>query len=66
MIEPGTMKAMDGLVHLTRDTHGGVDFHARDARAQGKTEHRLCAVPVWRQAPFFGIRNVQPSHGPKR
>jgi AhpD family alkylhydroperoxidase len=30
-----------------------VDMHTKDARAHGETEQRLCAVVVWREAPFF-------------
>ncbi|HVY45229.1 MAG TPA: carboxymuconolactone decarboxylase family protein [Minicystis sp.] len=30
-----------------------VDMHTKDARAEGETEQRLYAVPVWRETPFF-------------
>jgi AhpD family alkylhydroperoxidase len=33
-----------------------VDMHTRDARAEGETERRLYAVPVWRETPFFTAR----------
>jgi AhpD family alkylhydroperoxidase len=33
-----------------------VDMHTKDARAEGETEQRLFAVPVWREAPFFSPR----------
>jgi AhpD family alkylhydroperoxidase len=33
-----------------------VDMHTKDARAEGETEQRLFAVPVWRETPFFTDR----------
>jgi AhpD family alkylhydroperoxidase len=33
-----------------------VDMHTKDARAEGETEQRLYAVPVWRETPFFSAR----------
>lgn len=33
-----------------------VDMHTKDARADGETEQRLYAVPVWRETPFFTPR----------
>jgi AhpD family alkylhydroperoxidase len=30
-----------------------VDVHSRDALAQGETERRVLAMPVWRETPFF-------------
>jgi AhpD family alkylhydroperoxidase len=33
-----------------------VDMHTKDARAEGETEQRLYAVPVWRETPFFTER----------
>ena len=33
-----------------------VDMHSRDARAAGETERRLYALPVWRETPFFTVR----------
>lgn len=30
-----------------------VDKHSRDARANGETEQRIHALPVWRDTPFF-------------
>ena len=33
-----------------------VDMHTKDARAEGETEQRLFAVPVWRETPFFTPR----------
>jgi AhpD family alkylhydroperoxidase len=33
-----------------------VDMHSKDARAEGETEQRIYAVPVWRETPFFTPR----------
>ncbi|HKO15567.1 MAG TPA: carboxymuconolactone decarboxylase family protein [Gemmatimonadaceae bacterium] len=33
-----------------------IDMHSKDARANGETEQRIYAVPVWREAPFFTPR----------
>ena len=33
-----------------------IDMHSKDARAQGETEQRIYAVPVWRETPFFTPR----------
>lgn len=33
-----------------------VDMHTKDARAAGEHEHRLYAVPVWHETPFFTTR----------
>jgi AhpD family alkylhydroperoxidase len=33
-----------------------VDMHTKDARAEGETEQRLYAVPVWHETPFFTPR----------
>jgi AhpD family alkylhydroperoxidase len=33
-----------------------VDMHTKDARAVGEAEHRLYALPVWRDTPFFTAR----------
>jgi AhpD family alkylhydroperoxidase len=33
-----------------------VDMHTKDARAEGETEQRLYALPVWREAPFYTAR----------
>jgi AhpD family alkylhydroperoxidase len=33
-----------------------VDMHTKDARAEGETEQRLYAVPIWRETPFFTPR----------
>ena len=33
-----------------------VDMHTKDARAEGETEQRIFAVPVWRETPFYTPR----------
>jgi AhpD family alkylhydroperoxidase len=33
-----------------------VDMHTKDVRAEGETEQRLYAIPVWRETPFFNPR----------
>ena len=33
-----------------------VDMHTKDARHAGESEQRLYAVPVWRETPFFTLR----------
>src|SRR4051812_48778933 len=33
-----------------------IDMHTKDARAEGETEQRIYAVPVWRETPFFTER----------
>src|SRR3954453_20297139 len=30
-----------------------VDMHSKDARAVGEEEHRLYALPVWHEVPYF-------------
>ncbi|MFJ6380204.1 carboxymuconolactone decarboxylase family protein [Kitasatospora sp. NPDC092039] len=33
-----------------------IDMHATDARGHGEREHRLLALPAWRETPFFTAR----------
>lgn len=33
-----------------------LDMHTKDARAAGESEHRIYALPVWRETPFFTER----------
>lgn len=33
-----------------------IDMHTKDARAIGETEHRLYALPAWRETPYFTPR----------
>ena len=33
-----------------------IDMHTKDARAIGESEHRLYALPAWRETPFFTRR----------
>jgi AhpD family alkylhydroperoxidase len=33
-----------------------IDMHSKDARAVGESEHRIYALPAWRETPFFTAR----------
>jgi AhpD family alkylhydroperoxidase len=33
-----------------------LDMHSKDARAAGETEQRLYLLQVWREAPFYSVR----------
>jgi AhpD family alkylhydroperoxidase len=33
-----------------------IDMHTKDARAVSETEQRLCALPAWRETPYFTAR----------
>ncbi len=33
-----------------------LDMHSKDARAAGESEQRLYALPAWREAPFYSMR----------
>jgi AhpD family alkylhydroperoxidase len=33
-----------------------IDMHTKDARRGGESEHRLYALPAWRETPFFDER----------
>lgn len=33
-----------------------IDMHTKDARANGEAEHRLYALPAWRETPFYSAR----------
>lgn len=33
-----------------------VDMHTKDAMADGESQQRIFAVPVWRETPFFSVR----------
>lgn len=56
----GLEKPLLELVKLRASYMNGcaycVDMHTKDARAEGETEQRLYAVPVWRETPFFTPR----------
>lgn len=55
---------LDGTLRELVRTHASqlngcaycVDMHTKDARAQGETEQRLYALPVWREVPYFTER----------
>lgn len=58
--ESGLEESLIELVKLRASYINGcaycVDMHTKDARADGETEQRLYAVPVWRETPFFTPR----------
>ncbi|MGH7620244.1 MAG: carboxymuconolactone decarboxylase family protein, partial [Gemmatimonadaceae bacterium] len=33
-----------------------LDMHAKDARAAGESEQRICVLSTWREAPFYSAR----------
>jgi AhpD family alkylhydroperoxidase len=56
----GLEPALYELVKLRASYANGcafcVDMHSKDARADGETEQRIYAIPVWRETPFFTPR----------
>ena len=58
--ECGLEHALIELVKLRASYLNGcaycIDMHTKDARAEGETEQRLYAVPVWRETPFYSPR----------
>ena len=56
----GLPKQLVDLVYLRVSQLNGcaycIDMHTKDARAEGETEQRIYAVPVWRETPFFTPR----------
>jgi AhpD family alkylhydroperoxidase len=56
----GLERSLYELVKLRASYTNGcafcVDMHTKDARADGETEQRLYAIPVWRETPFFTPR----------
>ena len=56
----GLEKPLLELVKLRASQINGcafcVDMHSADARKAGETERRLHAVAVWRETPFFTLR----------
>ena len=56
----GLEPSLHALVKLRASYINGcaycVDMHTKEARADGETEQRLYAVPVWRETPFFTPR----------
>ncbi len=56
----GLEPALRELVRLRASQINGcaycVDMHSLDARANGETEQRLYALPVWHETPFFSER----------
>lgn len=58
--ECGLEKKLVELVKLRASYINGcahcIDMHTKDARAEGESEQRLYAVPVWRDTPYFSPR----------
>jgi AhpD family alkylhydroperoxidase len=56
----GLEKSLVQLVKMRSSQMNGcaycIDMHSKDARAEGETEQRLYALPVWRETPFFSDR----------
>lgn len=58
--ESGLDKKLLAVIKLRASYINGcaycVDMHTKDARAEGESEQRLYAIPVWRETPFFSPR----------
>lgn len=58
--ESGLEESLIELVKMRASYINGcaycIDMHSKDARAEGETEQRLYAIPVWRETPFFTPR----------
>ena len=58
--QSGLDKTLIHLVKLRASYINGcaycIDMHSKDARAEGETEQRIYAVPVWHETPFFTPR----------
>ena len=58
--QSGLEKPLIELVKLRASYINGcaycVDMHTKDARAEGESEQRIYAVPVWHETPFFTPR----------
>ena len=56
----GLDKTLIELIKLRASQINGcafcIDMHTKDARAAGEAEHRLYALPAWRETPFFTER----------
>jgi AhpD family alkylhydroperoxidase len=55
-LEPALLELVKLRASLMNGCAYCVDLHTREARAKGETERRLFAVPVWRDTPFFSLR----------
>jgi AhpD family alkylhydroperoxidase len=55
-LEPSLLELVKLRVSYMNGCAYCVDMHTIDARAQGESEQRLYAVPVWRDTPFFTPR----------
>jgi AhpD family alkylhydroperoxidase len=55
-LEPGLVHLVQLRVSYINGCAYCVDLHTKDARAEGETEQRLYAIPVWRETPYFTPR----------
>ena len=55
-LEPALIELVKVRASLMNGCAYCVDMHTKEARANGETEQRLFAVPVWRETPFFSPR----------
>ena len=55
-LEPALIELAKVRASLMNGCAYCVDMHTKDAQANGETEQRLFAVPVWRETPFFSSR----------
>jgi AhpD family alkylhydroperoxidase len=55
-LEPALIELVKVRASLMNGCAYCVDVHTKDARAKGETEPRLFAVSVWRETPFFSLR----------
>jgi AhpD family alkylhydroperoxidase len=55
-LEPALIELVKVRASLMNGCAYCIDIHTKDARANGETEQRLFAVPVWHETPFFSPR----------
>jgi AhpD family alkylhydroperoxidase len=55
-LEPALIELVKVHASLMNGCAYCVDMHTKEARANGETEQRLFAMPVWRETPFFSPR----------
>ena len=55
-LEPALLELVSLRASMINGCAYCVDLHTKDARARDEFEQRLCAVSVWREAPFLTPR----------
>ena len=55
-IEPQLLELVKLRASMINGCAYCVDMHSKDARGRGESEQRLYALSVWREAPFFTLR----------